>query len=151
MISPAHSDDLPALARLFADYLQFYQVPRPLAEIEHFLGERLARGDSVIFLGRDDRGAVQGFVQLYPLFASLQLAPAWLLSDLYVSAAARRRGLAEALMNQARAHAEAQGACGLQLETARDNRPAQALYEKLGYQRDEQFFTYWLPLACDRD
>ena len=53
-------------------------------------------------------------------------------------------------MNAARAHAEASGACGLQLETAKDNRNAQGLYERLGYQRDERFYTYWLDLGQAR-
>jgi ribosomal protein S18 acetylase RimI-like enzyme len=49
-------------------------------------------------------------------------------------------------MNAARAHAEASGACGLQLETAKSNLPGQALYERLGYVRDKAFYTYWLSL-----
>ena len=74
------------------------------------------------------------------------LEPAWLLSDLYVDESARRCGVGEVLMKAARAHAEASGACGLQLETANTNLAAQRLYERLGYVRDEQFFTYWLSL-----
>jgi ribosomal protein S18 acetylase RimI-like enzyme len=85
-------------------------------------------------------------VQLYPLHASLALRSSWLLSDLYVTPEARRQGVGEALMNAARAHAEASGACGLQLETARDNFAGQALYERLGYVRDADYFTYWLGL-----
>src|SRR5690606_34458308 len=100
----------------------------------------------VLLLARDEAGRARGFVQLYPFFASLYLAPAFLLSDLYVHPDARRQGLAEGLMNAARAHAEAAGACGLQLETAKDNLAGQALYEKLGYMRDEVFYTYWLSL-----
>lgn len=76
----------------------------------------------------------------------MALQPALLLSDLYVSEQARRQGVGEALMNAARAHAEATGACGLQLETAKSNLPGQALYERLGYVRDEVFYTYWLGL-----
>ena len=53
----------------------------------------------------------------------------------------------EALMNAARAYAEASGACGLQLETAKTNLAGQALYERLGYVRDELYLTYWLSLA----
>ena len=104
-ISRAQPADLPELAELFAGYLDFYQVPRPLPEVTAFL-----------------------------------------LSDLYVSPTGRRQGLAEQLMNAARGHAEAGGACGLQLETAKDNVAGQALYEKLGYVRDEVFYTYWLGL-----
>ncbi|SDS70017.1 GNAT family N-acetyltransferase [Pseudomonas oryzae] len=145
LATPADLDDL---IWLFAGYLTFYEVPQPAAPVRAFLGERLARGDSAIFLARDEAGLAQGFVQLYPRFSSLSLRPAWLLNDLFVSPEARRQGVAVALMNAARAHAEATGACGLQLETARSNRAAQALYEKLGYVRDEVFHTYWLALPA---
>ncbi|MEN0106859.1 MAG: GNAT family N-acetyltransferase [Pseudomonas sp.] len=140
------ASDLDELAPLFAGYLEFYQVPRPLEEIREFLAARLQRGESSLFLARDASGTAQGFVQLYPFFSSLALAPAYLLSDLYVSPAARRQGVGEQLMNAARAHAEATGACGLQLETARTNVAGQALYESLGYVKDEVYLTYWLGL-----
>lgn len=145
-VSAASAADLVDLIRLFAGYLRFYQVPRADADIAAFLGSRLERGDSRLFIARDGQGAAQGFVQLYPFVSSLALEPAWLLSDLYVDESARRCGVGEALMNAARAHAEATGACGLQLETAKTNLAGQRLYERLGYVRDEQFFTYWLSL-----
>jgi ribosomal protein S18 acetylase RimI-like enzyme len=138
--------DLDALVPLFAGYLQFYQVPRSATDIHAFLLERLQRGDAQLFIARDEQGMAQGFTQLYPLQSSLALAPAWLLSDLFVAPSARRQGVAEALMNAARAYAEASGACGLQLETAKTNLAGQALYERLGYVRDEVYFTYWLSL-----
>lgn len=139
--------DLDALVPLFAGYLQFYQVPRSATEIHAFLLERLQRGDAQLFIARDEQGMAQGFTQLYPLQSSLSLAPSWLLSDLFVLPSARRQGVGEALMNAARAYAEASGACGLQLETAKTNLAGQALYERLGYVRDELYLTYWLSLA----
>lgn len=139
--------DLDALVPLFAGYLQFYQVPRSATEIHAFLLERLQRGDAQLFIARDEQGMAQGFTQLYPLQSSLALAPSWLLSDLFVLPSARRQGVGEALMNAARAYAEARGACGLQLETAKTNLAGQALYERLGYVRDELYLTYWLSLA----
>ncbi len=145
-IQAATAADLDELAALFAGYLTFYQVDKPQAAVRDFLAARLRRGDSTLLLARDDQGVASGFVQLYPFYSSLALEPAWLLSDLYVSEAARRQGIGEALMNAARAHAEASGACGLQLETAKSNLPGQALYERLGYVRDEVFYTYWLGL-----
>ena len=147
---PVHAvtfSDLDELSQLFAGYLEFYQVPRPLAEIRAFLEQRLDRGDSTLFIAHDSAGTPLGFTQLYPFLSSLALAPAWLLSDLYVVPAARRQGVGEDLMNAARAHAERTGACGIQLETAKTNLAGQALYERLGYVRDEVFFTYWLSLA----
>ena len=142
----ATSDDLDDLTRLFGGYLEFYQVPRPAAEIREFLQARLSKGDSHLLIARDQQSLAQGFVQLYPLYASLALRSSWLLSDLYVAPSARRLGVGEALMNAARAHAEATGACGLQLETARDNYAGQSLYERLGYVRDDVYYTYWLGL-----
>lgn len=142
----ATTDDLDDLIRLFAGYLEFYQVPRPASEIREFLQTRLHKGDSHLLIARDQQSLAHGFIQLYPLHASLALRSSWLLSDLYVAPSARRQGVGEALMNAARAHAEATGACGLQLETARDNLAGQALYERLGYVRDEVYYTYWLGL-----
>ncbi|MFI8481747.1 GNAT family N-acetyltransferase [Pseudomonas sp. NPDC078700] len=145
-IIQASRDDLEPLSRLFTDYLTFYQVEKSISEARKFLAARIEEGSSTLFLARDDAGQAQGFVQLYPLYASLALAPMWLLSDLYVNPTARRQGIAEALMNAARDHAQAAGACGLQLETAKNNYPGQALYQRLGYVRDEAFYTYWLAL-----
>lgn len=145
LATPADLDDL---VPLFSGYLDFYEVPAPYAVIRGFLQARIERGESTVFVARSIDGLAVGFVQLYPFFASLLLQPAWLVSDLYVMPAARRDGYGEALMNAARAHAEASGACGLQLETAKTNRAGQSLYERLGYRRDEKFFTYWLDLTA---
>ena len=139
-------NDLDALLPLFAGYLEFYQVPRPVAEIRDFLQARLTLGDAQLFIARDQQGVAQGFVQLYPLQASLALQSSWLLSDLYVAPSARRQGVGERLMEAAREHAQASGACGLQLETAKTNLAGQALYERLGYVRDELYYSYWLAL-----
>jgi ribosomal protein S18 acetylase RimI-like enzyme len=146
-IQTATAADLDELTELFGAYLRFYQVAKPQTQVRDFLAARLRDSDSTILLARDEQGVALGFVQLYAFFSSLALQPAWLLSDLYVSEQARRQGIGEGLMNAARAHAEATGACGLQLETAKSNLPGQALYERLGYVRDEVFYTYWLGLS----
>ena len=39
------------------------------------------------------------------------------------------------------------GACEIFLQTARTNKTAQALYEKLGYVRDDAFLVYTLDVA----
>jgi ribosomal protein S18 acetylase RimI-like enzyme len=145
-IAAATEADLTALLPLFAGYLDFYQVPKPLGQIQAFLHARLTKGDAQLFIARDAQGEAQGFVQLYPLQASLALESSWLLSDLYVLPSARRQGVAESLMNAARDYAHASGACGLQLETAKTNLAGQALYERLGYVRDDIYYSYWLAL-----
>src|SRR5690606_26643865 len=65
-VRPAVPADLAELAELFAAYLEFYQVPRPLPEVSAFLATRLQHGDSLLLLARDAAGQARGFVQLYP-------------------------------------------------------------------------------------
>jgi GNAT superfamily N-acetyltransferase len=140
-------DDVGRLAPLFDAYRQFYERPADLAMSREFISQRLQRDESVIFLAEQD-GETLGFVQLYPLFSSTSLRPGrlWLLNDLFVAQPARGRGVGRVLMDRARRLAEETGACGLQLATARTNRTAQALYESLGYRRDDDFFYYELAL-----
>ncbi|MDN6856836.1 N-acetyltransferase [Pseudomonas sp. CAN2814] len=147
-VTLATPTDLDDLVPLFSGYLDFYEVPAPHAKIREFLAARIGSGQSTVFIARSIDGLALGFVQLYPLFASLALQASWLVSDLYVLPAARRDGYGEALMNAARAHGEANGACGLMLETAKINHAGQALYERLGYKRDDKFYTYWLDLTA---
>ena len=141
----ADARHLAALAELFDGYRQFYRKPSDESSARTFLKERLAQNDSVIFAAELD-GRLVGFTQLYPLFSSVRMRRVWVLNDLYVAPAARRRGVAEALMEAARAFASADGAVALQLATELDNTGAQALYERLGYERDTDFATYELAL-----
>lgn len=134
-----------ALLPLFLDYLHFYERPIDEAAARAFLSERLRLGQSTVFLAHLGDDAV-GFVQLYPAFASLSLAPSWILNDLYVAEQARGRGIAKALMQAARELALLNGAAEIFLQTARSNATAQALYESLGYQRDDEFLVYTLSL-----
>jgi len=136
--------DLDAATRLFTAYLRFYGKATPESEARIFVGERLARRDSVFFLAEADEGAALGFTQLYPAFASLSLAPSWILNDLYVDPGARGRGVGEALMEAARQLALSDGSAELMLQTARTNATAQRLYEKLGWVRDDEFLVYTL-------
>jgi len=137
--------DLDALAPLFDGYRDFYGRPADPGGARRFLSERLARDESVVFLASLE-GEAAGFTQLYPWFSSLGLARAWILNDLFVAPAARRRGVATALLEAARRHGEQTGANGLALQTAVDNTSAQGLYERLGWVREDGFYWYELPL-----
>jgi GNAT superfamily N-acetyltransferase len=139
-------EDLAVLVPLYDGYRQFYRQPSDPALAERFLRERLTRGDSVIFLAEDESGAL-GFTQLYPIFSSVSAAAAWVLNDLFVSPRARRSGAGRALLERARQHGLETGARWLSLSTGRENREAQALYEKLGWVRDTEYYHYELPLS----
>jgi ribosomal protein S18 acetylase RimI-like enzyme len=83
-----------------------------------------------------------GFTQLYPSFSSVSMKPIWVLNDLFVAGTARRRGIGARLLTAATDHASQTGAARLVLSTAVDNANAQALYERLGWQKDAAFLQY---------
>ncbi len=141
-IERAGPGDLDALLPLFQAYLAFYRRKHPDDAARSFLSERLERGDAAIFLARDAAGAAVGFAQLYPLFSSLELRPMWLLNDLYVAPAARRGGVALALLRRAEAFARETGAARITLDTAISNRTAQRVYQNAGWSRDDEFVVY---------
>ena len=142
----ADTAQLDAVAQLFDAYRGFYKQPSNLEQSRAFIAERMAAGESAIFLAQDEHGEALGFVQLYPTFSSIDAHRTWLLSDLFTTPAARGRGVGRLLMNTARAFALETGAKGLVLETATDNYTAQGLYESLGYVRDTGYYTYMLDL-----
>lgn len=141
----ADAQHLDALAPLFDGYRQFYRQASDLDGARRFLSERFARGESVIFLASGETGPA-GFTQLYPFFSSVRMRRVWILNDLYVAPEARRTGVARALMDAARDFAQADGAASLELATERTNEQAQALYDDLGYEREEDYWHYALTL-----
>lgn len=145
-IRQATVHDLDALVPLFDGYRQFYLQPSDLLRARTFLSERFAHHESLIFIACDAQGNGLGFTQLYPLFSSVRAARIYLLNDLFVASNARRRGVASALLTASADHARALGAASLSLSTAMDNTPAQALYESLGWRRDQGFCEYRLTL-----
>ncbi len=139
--------DLELAVPLFDSYRQFYKRPPDVKKARAFLRERLKRSESVLFLAvvkEGPRRVALGFTHLYPTFSSLAMRPIWILSDLFVTPEARKRGVAKALMERARRLAVETQAEGLILETATDNYPAQRLYEQLGWKRDTEFYRYTL-------
>ena len=146
IVRSASQSDLEGLTILFDQYRQFYQCAPDLAAARNWLKENIEQERSAIFVA-DSGGTLLGFTQLYPALCSVDLVDYFVLYDLFVVEAARRQGIARALMNAASDWAKAQGAARLDLETARDNIPGQALYRDLGYELDEVFLKFSLDLT----
>lgn len=143
----ATAADLGTVAELFDRYRQYYGQPPNRALAEAFIRDRLTLNDSAIFLALDaDSAQGLGFVQLYPSFSSVAARRIWILNDLFVVSAARRRGIGRALLNAARGHGASTGARRLVLSTAITNREARSLYESYGYEQDDVFLVYKLEL-----
>ena len=141
-IREAGSRDLLALGRLFDEYRQFYRLPTDLERATGYISARLARGDSIVLVAADESEQLLGFAQLYPTWCSLLAGPVYVLYDLYVAPRARRRGVARALLEAAAQRARRDGKLRMTLSTARTNTSAQALYESLGWERDDEFYVY---------
>jgi ribosomal protein S18 acetylase RimI-like enzyme len=140
-IHRAQAKDVDLIAPLFDSYRQFYQAPSDIEASRQFILERLTNDESVIFLAMEGERPL-GFVQLYPLFASVALQSLWLLNDLFVDPSVRKQRVGERLMKHVEQFAFETGSRGLFLRTATDNYPAQRLYEKCGWVKDNKFYRY---------
>lgn len=139
--NPETAEELIAVAPLFDAYRVFYNAASDPAGARKFLFDRWRLRESVLFVAYDGVEP-QGFVQLYPIFTSVEMRRLWLLNDLFVAQATRRSGIGRALMRRAEQHARETGAAGLTLSTALDNARAQRLYESERYERDAVFCVY---------
>ena len=134
--------DLEALAQLFDAYRQFYEQATDIELATTFIKDRLNHQDSIIFVALNSEQASIGFCQLYPTFCSVIAAPICVLYDLYVDSTTRKSGAGKALMLAVQEYAANNGFKRLDLTTAKTNLNAQALYESLGWVRDEIFYSY---------
>ena len=144
-ILPATPADVGLIAPLFDLYRQFYGKNPDEEAARRFLFARLSKGESVVFYARHEAKAV-GFLQLYPVFSSVNLSRQWILNDLYVLSEVRKHGYGRALVERAHQLAAETQANSLMLETAGTNEAAQKLYESLGWKRDNEFFRYYLAI-----
>lgn len=138
--------DASELAALFDAYRQFYEQDSNIVAADHFISDRLLNDESVIFVAEGAARNLVGFVQLFSLFTSVRMQRLWLLNDLYVDDAARRKGVASALLDAAQTFGRDDNAAGLLLETHIENDAARALYEKQGWKLNEK--TVYYEFAC---
>ena len=146
-IAQATSKDIAQVAVLLDLYRQFYGQNPDLQRCESFIRDRILNSESVIFVATA-RGQVKpiGFTQLYPTFCSVAAGRLLILYDLFVCESERRKGVGRQLMRAAEGYARREGAVRIQLETHHTNAKAQRLYEELGYQKEQEFYSYSLSL-----
>jgi ribosomal protein S18 acetylase RimI-like enzyme len=138
--------DLPALGRLGAHLMAVhYEFDRrrflaptgdPEAGYAHFLGSQIDADDATVLVA-ERAGAVAGYVYagIEPLSWKELRDTAGFVHDLVVDPAARRAGIAGALMDAAIAWVRARGVRSVMLWTAAPNEGAQRLFEQLGFRR----------------
>lgn len=141
-IREASFQDLKLLAQLFDSYRQFYEQAPDITLASAFIAERMSKQESVILVAENGEKQLIGFCQIYPSFCSVAAVKIGVLYDLFVNTNARKTGAGKALMLAAHEYAKNNGFARLDLSTAKTNFATQALYESLGWVRDEVFYTY---------
>jgi ribosomal protein S18 acetylase RimI-like enzyme len=145
-ISRVGDGDLADLLPLMRGYSDFYEVD-PSDDALLALARALIADpehEGVQFIARDsDSGEALGFATLYWMWSTSRAARIGVMNDLFTAAAARRRGVGEALIQACLGAVRDRGGAVLQWQTATDNHSAQALYERVGGIR-EQWYDYYL-------
>jgi GNAT superfamily N-acetyltransferase len=134
--------DLADLLPLMRGYSDFYEVEPPdqalLALSRALIEDPQAEG--VQLIARDaDGGTAVGFATVYWMWSTSRAARIGVMNDLFVDAAARRRGVGEALIAACLDLVRQRGAVSLEWQTALDNHTAQALYERVGGIRESWY------------
>ena len=143
IIKEATVKDSEKIGEVFDLYRQFYKKgPDKIISIE-YIKQRLTNKESTIFFVEEDNVCI-GIVQLYITFDSLELSKKIILYDLFVRPEYRKKGIGAMLMDASKDFAENNGISGIELSTAISNGTAQSLYESLGYERDNEFYSYYL-------
>ncbi len=121
--------DIDAAAGLLDQYRQHYGAnPAPEA-VGAWLREQIESARARVYLA----GEADGICTVAVVPAALTLRTVWLVRDLYVRPAARRRGVARALLTAVAEEARASGAHRLSLQTETDNVRAIELYTRTGF------------------
>jgi GNAT superfamily N-acetyltransferase len=137
-IAPVAVAEFERLLPLIADYQHFYEVEDVDEERNRaFFRRFLAPSEDGLLLGARADGELVGYACLYRHFSSLKARESVLMNDLFVSEAARGRGVGRALIEASAAAARERGGAHLEWATAPDNVTAQRLYDRIGAERSE--------------
>ena len=136
-------DDLLPLMRAYRDFYKASPADEALLQMSRAL---IADPDheGVQLIARDLRGRAIGFATVFWSWSTLRAARIGVMNDLFVAEHARGSGVAEALIEACRERCRERGAVTLQWQTAKDNRRAQGLYDRIGGRRSE-----WLDYDLD--
>jgi GNAT superfamily N-acetyltransferase len=120
-------------AGLFDEYRQHFGAnPAPDTVAAWLLEQVFAERSRIYVAGRGE--TAYGICSVAVVPAALTLRTVWLVRDLYVAPAARRQGIARALLTQVGTEARAAGAHRLSLQTDTANLRAIELYAKNGFE-----------------
>lgn len=142
IVRRARPEDLPRFVELVQELAAFEKLPGPDAAAQARLkADAFERFD--LFVGEID-GRVEAYAVVFETYSTFRAKPVLYLEDLFVSGAARRRGLASAMMRFLAAEALRRGCARLSWVVLDWNVDAQRFYAGLGAQR-----APWYPYEWD--
>lgn len=137
-IAPVTAAEYESLLPLIAAYQRFYEAEDIDEERNRaFFHRFLDPSEAGLLLGARGGEELLGYACLYWHFSSTQAVETVLMNDLFVSEAARGRGVGRALIEASAGAARERGAAQLEWATAPDNHTAQRLYDSTGAERSE--------------
>jgi ribosomal protein S18 acetylase RimI-like enzyme len=140
------TEELDDLVMLFDQYMVFYKQPSAPNKYHEYLNERLKNNEATIFIAYSLEKEPLGFVLNYHSFSSVSLGKVIVLNDLFVASSHRKQGIASRLIDCSINLAKRTGSIRVDLSTAKDNLSAQPLYEKIGFIKDTEYFSYSLTI-----
>jgi GNAT superfamily N-acetyltransferase len=148
VIATVTEADLPELLPLMRGYCDFYEVDPSddgLLALSRVLIADPEQGTQLI--ARDQDGTAVGFATIFWTWSTLSAAQLGVMNDLFVAADARGGGWADALIAACAQRCRDRGVRELAWQTAHTNTRAQAVYDRVGAERDERWLDYSLSIA----
>lgn len=136
-VRPIDAHDAERWRELFTDYGTFYKTSFSDEVLDGVWAWLLDPAHPVNGLvASDDEGVVVGFAIYRDQPDTFSAGPGMYLDDLFVDPAARRTGVAGALLNRLRELARSKGVGQVRWITAADNVRAQAAYDRIARKTD---------------
>jgi GNAT superfamily N-acetyltransferase len=128
--------------RAYCDFYEAAPSDEDLIRLSRALIDNPQR-EGLQLIAREPGGDAAGFATIYWSWSTTDASRIGVMNDLFVAEHARGGGLAELLIEACRAECARRGARRLTWQTAPDNARAQAVYDRVGGNR-EQWVDYWL-------
>jgi ribosomal protein S18 acetylase RimI-like enzyme len=138
------ANEIDDLVGLFDQYMVFYNQPSAPEKYKEYILQRLNNSEASVYIAYNEESVPVGFVLNYHSFSSVSLGKVIVLNDLFVAPASRKTGIANKLIGCSITLAKECSAVRVDLATAKDNSNAQALYKKIGFVQDSEYFSYSL-------
>lgn len=143
IVGPGDLADLLPLVRAYCDFYEVAPSNRDLRVLSEALIDDPER-EGLQLIARDASGLAVGFATIFWSWSTLEAARIGVMNDLFVAREARGGGVAEALIAACRERCRDRGAKRLAWQTAKSNRRAQTVYERVGAAREE-----WLDYSLE--